>query len=1096
MRVFPQNSAWLQSRKCLVTRVALFVIACVLIVTAVLMLNSINDQSNRNQQLTNQMTQSNARVEVLVLASYDDADAATTLQRDGVIDLLDRSSVAADVEYLDAHTTVQNANLSTTADYGSALANSSWGQALAKKIADHGPYSAVICIDDDALCFIEATHSTLFANTPVIFLGVNDASHAEQIFQAGYATGLLEAYDTRATMETAKTMVPDATSMMVITDDTATGKGDRAAFEQVVTENPDLFSGYDIYYTNASEVSRAALGETLANAGSDTMVVYLDGTTDAAGNYYDAAQTAYFLSQASAQPIFAMRLTGAGEGFAGSGFIDYEGEGLRAGEIVVDVLNGTRPADIAVETYTSSGTVFDVQVLGDYGISLGLVPNNATLVNQSGLSLEALRSVTLPILLLILGIGCIACFVYLGYRRTVLQMEDIVTQRNALERRFYTDNLTEMPNMQWLTAYAGSEASTHVRSIVGVELIEAGQLDETCGAGTSDEIVKVMADRLNGLEKTFLVRPAYNQFIIGYDHPLKSGGKSLEEVVYLLNQPVFVEGDPLTVSTCVGVFNRERGMSIEEMVAGIELAIRQAEEAGNTDDVIFYDHGMRVAEENKQAITSTLRSAINKDDLHVLYQPQIELATSKVVGYEALVRLRGEPYPPDEFIPIAEASDQIIEIDRIVTRKVAQQLATWKKRKQRMIPVSINHSFGQLRDEQYVARAKEVLEENRISTRFLRIEIKENLFLNNMAKATSFIDELREQGFGVTIDGFGAGYTSLGHVMQVPADVVKLDRSLTESFLQGGDASVIENLVRLLHGDKKRVVIEGVETAEQLQMCVDVGCDIVQGFYLSEPLLPEKALQYKPPMIDYPDRPDPLLDPDEQDDEPAELVDADEAAPAAAASATASDDLAAAPAPTVAAAPDDVANTTQTEPEPAAAASATASTHDTGESLSRAADATNSQPAAPSSSVATEPVAAAPATAAPTSASDDAPAAPATAPSSDTAPTTASTPTNAPASDIAGEPLSRAADAADPQPAAPASATAPNPATPTTAAPATAAASATNSVARKSVTARVSAATSGVIAKVSSRNASNTNAASAPSTPDSGETDSASEPNA
>lgn len=1022
MRGFPPNSAWLQSRKCLVTRVALFVAACVLIVAAMIMLNSIADQNDRNQQVANQMTHSNARVEVLVLASYDDADAATVLQRDGVLDLLNRSSVAADVEYLDAHATAQSANLSTTANgataaYGSALANSAWGQAIAKKVADHGPYSAVICIDDDALCYIEATHATLFANTPVIFLGVSDASHAQQIFQAGYATGLLEAYDTRATIETAKAMLPDATSMMVITDDTATGLGDRAAFEQVIAKNADLFSGYDIYYTNASQVSRSALADTVANVGSDTMVIYLDATADAAGNYYDAAQTAYFLSQASTQPIFAMRLAGAGEGFAGSGFVDYEGEGLRAGEIVVDVLNGTRPADIAIEAYTSSGAVFDTQVLSDHGIDLALVPSSSTLVNQSGFSFDALRSITLPILLLILGVGCIACFAYLGYRRTVIQMEDVVTQRNALERRFYTDNLTEMPNMQWLTAYAASEVSAHVRSIVGIELLEAGQLDETCGAGTSDEIVKVIADRLNGLEKTFLVRPGYNQFIIGYEHPLKNGGKTLEEIEYLLSQPVFVEGDPLTVTTCVGVFNRERGMSIEEMVAGVELAIRQAEEAGETDEIIFYDHNMRVAEENKQAITSTLRSAISKDDLHVLYQPQIELATSKVVGYEALVRLRGEPYPPDEFIPIAEASDQIIEIDRIVTRKVAQQLATWKKRKQRMIPVSINHSYGQLRDEQYVARAKEALAENRISTRFLRIEIKEHLFLNNMAKATSFIDELREQGFGITIDGFGAGYTSFGRVMQIPADIIKIDRSLTEAFLQGGDATVIENLVRLLHSDKKRVVIEGVETAEQLQMCVDVGCDIVQGFYLSEPLLPEKALQYKPPLIDYPDRPDPLADSEESEDSAAASADLDPDSgstptPASDSGSASSSDLT--PAPASGPASGSGPAPTSTPPSDAAPASGPAF---------------GSGPAP----------APAPASAPDRSSADPAPATPETKTSSEADPAPQSSLNDPKSPDATSASLSRAEDSA-------------------------------NSVAHKSVKARVSAATSGVFAKVASRN--------------------------
>ncbi|WP_251197351.1 ABC transporter substrate binding protein [Anaerotardibacter muris] len=849
----PPNSSWLQGRKYYVTRVALFIAACALIVSAMFMLNGINEQNTRNQQVASQMVQADSLAEVLVLASYDDADTATKLQRDGLLDLLRRSSVSADVEYLDARATAQNANVSTsTAAYGNALAATTWGQALSEKIAAHGKYSAVICIDDDALCFAEATRDSLFSTTPVVFLGVNDVAHANAAFQAGYATGLLEAYNARNTIETASAMRPNATNMLVITDNTATGTGDRAQFEQAVSENPDLFSTYSIQYANASRMSRADLAQQVANTNEDTILVYLDANADAAGNAYGADQTAFFLSQASAQPIYAIGLTGVGEGFAGSGFIDYEAEGQRAGEIVVSVLNGTRPADIPVETFTSEGSVYDTQVLGNYGIATGLVPASATLVNQGGFSLDSLRSIFMPVLLLVLGIACIVAFAFLGYRRTVAQMADIVTQRNALERRFYTDNLTEMPNMQWLTAFAGNEASSRVRSIVGIDLLEVDQLDETRGSGTSNEVIKVVAERLDGLDKAFIVRPGHSQFIIGTDRALKRGGKFLDEVESLLGQPVKVDGENISLTSCVGVYNRERGMSIEEMVSGVELAIRQAESTGSIDEVAFYDRHMREAEESKLAITSCLREAISQDDLHVLYQPQIELATSKVVGYEALVRLHGEPYPPDQFIPIAEASDQIIEIDRIVTRKVAQQLATWKKRKQRMVPVSINHSFGQLRDDKYVACAKEALDENKIAPKFLRVEIKEQLFLNNMAKATTFFDELREDGFGITIDGFGAGYTSLARVMQVPADIIKIDRSLTEGFLQGGDASVIANLVRLAHDADKQVVIEGVETAEQLQMCVEVGCDIVQGFYLSEPLLPEKALQFKPAKIPLP----------------------------------------------------------------------------------------------------------------------------------------------------------------------------------------------------------------------------------------------------
>lgn len=290
------------------------------------------------------------------------------------------------------------------------------------------------------------------------------------------------------------------------------------------------------------------------------------------------------------------------------------------------------------------------------------------------------------------------------------------------------------------------------------------------------------------------------------------------------------------------------------------------------------------------------------------------------MGYEALVRLRGDKYPPEQFIPIAEANGQIVELDRMVARKVVQQLATWKKRKQRIRPVSINFSYGQLCDEDFVSYLTTLLEEYGVARKLLRVDIKESLFVNDMAKARSFVDELYKAGFGIAIDGFGAGYMSIPRVMQIPVDAVKLDRSLTEGLLAhvsdsaatpASAASVVDaapaesaasdvatgvtsattnpgvssaadvsgaaamsssstassasntasavvtsaadeaitSLINLVHEAGKIVVVEGVETMQHLEVCRDKGADVVQGFFFSEPLLPESVLRYKPPKI-------------------------------------------------------------------------------------------------------------------------------------------------------------------------------------------------------------------------------------------------------
>lgn len=849
----------LESKRYRVVRAALLVVACVLIALAISMISSTTEQLSRNQQVAAGVVQTEPRADVLVIASYDDSDAATKLQRDGVVDLLERSSVGVDVEYLDVAALSANKNVSTSSAYGVALSGSDWGSALAKKLRDHGEYAAIVCIDDDALYYVESLHDSLFPKTPVVFVGVNDVSHAQHAFELGYATGLMERCDAAGMVEVASKMNPEATHMLVITDNTAAGLGVRAQFEEAASgsdggaasEESVVFAGLPVDYVNASTLSRADLGTKVSAADDSTLVVYLGAAADASGNAYRAAQTAYYVSQAATQPIYAIGFGGVGEGFTASNFVDYEQAGERAGEIVVMVLNGTSTSDIPLETFESSGTVFDSRSIASHGISAAAVPASATMLNQSGFSFDALRPVVWPLTLLVLGIACIIAFAFLGYRRTAKEMAEVVTQRNTLEQRFYTDDLTSMPNMQWLTAYAGSDGAKRVRSIAEVAFTNLDALEETRGSSVVDEAIKALAKRLGGLEKTFLVRPDHNSFIVGYNSALKRGSGSLADLERVLSQPVVVHGSSIVFDQLIAVFNREHNTSIEEMVAGADLAVHQAEESGKTDKVIFYDKDMRKAEDNKLQITALLSDALANDDLIVLYQPQIEIASNEVVGYEALVRLRGDVYPPEQFIPVAEMNGQIVEIDRQVTRKVVQQLATWKKRKRRMRPISINYSYGKIRDEHFVEYTAELLDEYEVARKLIRIDIKDDLFLNNKDKAADFVEKLQGAGFGIAIDGFGVGYASISRIVKVPADVVKIDRSLTASLL-ASDEEGLANFVRLAHESNKLVVVEGVETVEQFEKCCELDCDVVQGFLFSRPLLPEKAMQYKPHKFSVP----------------------------------------------------------------------------------------------------------------------------------------------------------------------------------------------------------------------------------------------------
>ena len=186
--------------------------------------------------------------------------------------------MGVDVEYLDVAALSANKNVSTSSAYGAALSGSDWGSALAKKLRDHGEYAAIVCIDDDALYYVESLHDSLFPKTPVVFVGVNDVSHAQHAFELGYATGLMERCDAAGMVEVASKMNPEATHMLVITDNTAAGLGVRAQFEEAASQSDGgaasaesvVFAGLPVDYVNASTLSRADLGTKISAADDST----------------------------------------------------------------------------------------------------------------------------------------------------------------------------------------------------------------------------------------------------------------------------------------------------------------------------------------------------------------------------------------------------------------------------------------------------------------------------------------------------------------------------------------------------------------------------------------------------------------------------------------------------------------------------------------------------------------------------------------------------------------------------------------------------------------------------------------------------------
>ncbi len=240
------------------------------------------------------------------------------------------------------------------------------------------------------------------------------------------------------------------------------------------------------------------------------------------------------------------------------------------------------------------------------------------------------------------------------------------------------------------------------------------------------------------------------------------------------------------------------------------------------------------------AFTDRLRTAIDRDELWLAYQPQADAHTGRLTGFEALVRWRlpdGTVLPPDVFIPMAEAGDGIHILGEWVLRNACETAAGWLRDGLADVPVAVNLSARQLEDPRLARTVLGVLNETGLPAANLKLELTETTLFQGGDQARQILLELRGAGVRLVLDDFGTGYSSLALLRKVPVEALKIDKHFVEAMVEDRDAAaIVHAIVALAHALGLEVVAEGVETAEQLLFLRAYRCDRIQGYHLSRPL--------------------------------------------------------------------------------------------------------------------------------------------------------------------------------------------------------------------------------------------------------------------
>jgi diguanylate cyclase (GGDEF)-like protein len=308
-----------------------------------------------------------------------------------------------------------------------------------------------------------------------------------------------------------------------------------------------------------------------------------------------------------------------------------------------------------------------------------------------------------------------------------------------------------------------------------------------------------------------------------------------------------IEDQRLNVTCSIGVsIFPEHGMDGETLIKNADAAMYCAKEKGrNTFQFFTEDMNIQVVE--RLTLENSLRLALQRKELFLVYQPQMEIASGMIVGVEALLRWQHPErglVPPDKFIRVAESSGLIMPIGEWVLREACSQVRQWQHAGLLVVPVAVNVSAVQFRQGDFLTVIKKVLSETGLSPEYLELELTESTLLSNVNVMFPMLEELRTMGLKLAIDDFGTGYSSLSYLRQFPVSKLKIDRSFVQDVvLNSDDAAITAAIISMAKGLNLKVIAEGVETGAQMAFLRAHQCDEIQGYYFSRPLTADKVAE-------------------------------------------------------------------------------------------------------------------------------------------------------------------------------------------------------------------------------------------------------------
>ncbi len=415
----------------------------------------------------------------------------------------------------------------------------------------------------------------------------------------------------------------------------------------------------------------------------------------------------------------------------------------------------------------------------------------------------------------------------------------------SLKRMALHDAVTGLPNRSQLAArlpefIANAAKGSQMIAVVAIDLDRFKDVNDVHGHATGDRLLREIAQRLSNFvgDRNFVARVGGDEFVAVCDSIYsRSEAREFAESIYqLINEPVEHDGRILNVGASLGIcLYPKDGLTEDELTGRADLAMYRAKQSAS-DKICFYEESMDETSRKKSALALELRYAVERNELELHYQPQFDVSTRELVGFEALVRWNHPEQGlvmPGDFITIAEETGLIIPIGEWVLEAACRQAADWGSK----YKVAVNVASAQILQSNLPQIVHQILLDTGLSPSLLELEITESSIINDQQNALHVIRQLKALGVKIAMDDYGTGYSSLSTLQAFPFDKIKIDRSFISDLGTNEQAgAIVRSTIILADSLKIPVLAEGVESESHLDFLFDQGCEEAQGYLFSKPL--------------------------------------------------------------------------------------------------------------------------------------------------------------------------------------------------------------------------------------------------------------------